>query len=72
MILPQNNFSLKCTCVGTNNNDSTLTLDYSTLKNSLMESFTKDTCSTIPYINSNTISSMNSMSPNDDSLWIVM
>ena len=71
--LPEKNYSCTCTCVANNNNDSTLTLDYSTLKNSLMKSFTKDTCSdTMSYFNPNGIS-LNSISSNDDnSLWIVM
>ena len=69
--LPEKNYS--CTCVATNNNDSTLTLDYSTLKNSLMKSFAKDTCSdTMSYFNPNSLS-VNSLSSNDySSLWIVM
>ena len=51
-----------------NNNDSTLTLDYSTLKDSLMESLTNNTFSdTMSYFNPNSIS-LN----DDNSLWIVM
>ena len=71
--LPEKNYSCTCTCVANNNNDSTLTLDYSTLKNTLMKSFTKDTCSdTMSYFNPNSFS-LNSLSSNDDnSLWIVM
>ena len=66
---PEKNYSCKCTCMETNNNnDSTLTLDYSTLKDSLMESLTNNTFSnTMSYFNPNSIS-LN----DDNSLWIVM